>query len=108
MAASEANVVPNGTYPDILQTAVDDPAIKPDRNGYRSFYVSDAVFARFRAAVHWTSRRPEIADRVHDNMSVAVEEFMRETAARLESEFNDGKFFPPTPKQVRRVRKPRG
>jgi hypothetical protein len=100
--ARHEGVVPRMTEP------ISDPdqinIAEPDKNGYRSFYVSDAVFLRFRAAVHWTSRRAEIADRVHENMSVAVEDFMRRTANRLESEFNDGNRFPPTPGNRRRRR----
>lgn len=92
--------------PSVAQwrTALDDPAILPGRNGYRSFYVSDPIFARFRAAIHWTSRRPDAAGRVPENMSAAVEEFMDRLASELEADFNGGEVFPPTPEQRRRRR----
>lgn len=92
--------------PSVMQwlTALDDPAILPGRSGYRSFYISDPIFARFRAAIHWTSRRPDAAGRVPENMSAAVEEFMDRLASELETEFNDGEVFPPTPEQRRRRR----
>ncbi|WP_433027405.1 hypothetical protein [Actinomycetospora sp. CA-053990] len=85
-------------------TALDDPAIDVDGNGYRSFYVNDAVFARFRAAVYWTARRPD-ATGVPDNMSTGVEEYMEEVAADLERRYNDGAVFRPTPDQLRAHRK---
>lgn len=86
------------------ETALDDPAIDTDGNGYRSFYVSDAVFARFRAAVYWTARRPD-ATGVPDNMSVGVEAYMEEVAADLERRYNEGAVFRPTPDQVRAHRR---
>ncbi|MEJ2889441.1 hypothetical protein [Actinomycetospora aeridis] len=88
-------------------TALDDPAIDPDRNGYRSFYVSDAVFARFRAAVYWTARRPDATD-VPDNMSSGVEAYMEEVAADLERRYNDGAVFRATPDQKRAHRRRQG
>jgi len=89
------------------ETALDDPAIDAERNGYRSFYVSDAVFARFRAAVYWTARRPD-ASGVPDNMSAGVEAYMEEVAADLERRYNDGAVFRPTPDQLRAHRKRQG
>lgn len=86
------------------ETALADPAISADGNGYRSFYVSDEVFARFRAAVYWTARRPDV-DGVPDNMSVGVEEYMDSVATDLERRFNDRSVFPPTPDQIRAHRK---
>src|SRR3954454_2916203 len=44
------------------QTALDDPGILAGRMGYRSFYVEDSVFARFRAAIYWLSRREDVED----------------------------------------------
>ncbi|GAA4788292.1 hypothetical protein GCM10023200_23410 [Actinomycetospora chlora] len=85
-------------------TALDDPSIDPDGNGYRSFYVNDAVFARFRAAIFWTARRPD-ATGVPDNMSAGVEAFMDEVATDLERRYNDGAVFRPTPDQLRAHRK---
>jgi hypothetical protein len=88
------------------ETALDDPAIDAERNGYRSFYVSDAVFARFRAAVYWTARRPD-ATGVPDNMSSGVEAYMEEIASDLERRYNDGEVFRPTPDQLRADRRRR-
>jgi hypothetical protein len=85
-------------------TALDDPSIDPDGNGYRSFYVNDAVFARFRASIFWTARRPD-ATGVPDNMSAGVEAFMDEVATDLERRYNDGAVFRPTPDQLRAHRK---
>jgi hypothetical protein len=71
--------------------------------GYRSFYIEDTAFARFRAAIYWLSRRPDAADDVPDNMSVAVQEWMETTAADLERRYNAGEAFrmPPAPKKRR-------
>ena len=88
-------------------TALDDPAIDADGNGYRSFYVNDAVFARFRAAVYWTARRPD-ATGVPDNMSAGIAAYMEEVAADLERRYNDGAVFRPTPDQLRAHRKRQG
>jgi hypothetical protein len=88
----------------VWTTALDDPAIDADRNGYRSFYVSDAVFARFRAAVYWTARRPDATD-VPDNMSTGVEAYMEEVAADLERRYNGGAVFRATPDQLRAHRR---
>ena len=86
------------------ETAIDDPAISVDGNGYRSFYVSDQVFARFRAAIYWTARRPDVDD-VPDNMSVGIQDYMDSIASDLERRFNGKGVFPPTPDQVRAHRK---
>lgn len=85
-------------------SALDDPSIEEGRHGYRSFYLDDAVFARFRAAVYWTARRHD-ASGVPDNMSVGVEAYMDEVATDLERRYNDGDVFRPTPDQVRSHRK---
>jgi hypothetical protein len=70
--------------------------------GYRSFYVEDGAFARFRAAIYWLARR-EDAEGVPENMSVAVQEWMVATARDLEQRYNDGQVFrmPPAPKKRR-------
>ena len=86
-------------------TALDDPAIRPDGNGYRSFYVSDTVFARFRSAIYWTARRDDAMDEVPDNMSAAIEQHMDALASELERRFNQGDVFRPTPEQVKAHRR---
>ena len=90
------------TADDARETALDDPAITPGRSNYRSFYVEDALFARFRAAIYWSSRREEAGDDVPENMSVAISEYMERTANDLEKRFNDGQVFRPTPEQRKR------
>ncbi|MDN5751464.1 MAG: hypothetical protein L0H64_23685, partial [Pseudonocardia sp.] len=45
-------------------SAVDDPHITPGRKDYRSFYIEDATFARFRAAIYWLARREDAAGEV--------------------------------------------
>lgn len=85
-------------------TALDDPAIRPGQHGYRSFYVDDTVFARFRSAIYWTARRPD-ARGVPDNMSVGVEAYMEELASDLERRYNEGAVFAPTPDQIRAQRR---
>ena len=86
-------------------SALEDPAITPGRKDYRSFYIEDAVFARFRAAIYWLSRREDAVDEVPENMSVAVEAWMEATATALERRFNDGNTFrmPPPPARRRRT-----
>lgn len=86
--------------------AVEDPGITAGRKDYRSFYVEDATFARFRAAIYWLSRREDATDEVPENMSVAVEAWMAETAGTLERRFNDGEVFrmPPPSKRRRPAR----
>ncbi len=73
--------------------ALDDPTIVTGRRDYRSFYVEDSAFARFRAAIYWLSRREDAADDVPENMSVAIENFMTITAEDLEKRYNDGRLF---------------
>jgi hypothetical protein len=90
---------------DPVRSALDDPAIVAGRNGYRSFYVDDTVFARFRAAIYWLSRREDALDQVSPNMSVAVEEFMRSTTESLEQQFNGGEVFRATPDQLKPSRR---
>ena len=81
-----------------------DPDIRVGRKSYRSFYVDDEAFARFRAAIHWSSRRPDAVDEVPENMSVAVETWMLNTARDLERRYNDGQVFRIQPKPTRRPR----
>lgn len=87
--------------------ATSEHRIEHHSNGYRSFYVNDGVFARFRAAVHWTSRRPDAIGRAPENMSAAIEQYMEQLATRLEKEFNNGEQFPSIPPQRRRQRETR-
>jgi hypothetical protein len=82
--------------------ALDDPTILAGRRDYRSFYVEDATFARFRAAIYWLSRREDAAGQVPDNMSAAIEDFMAATAEDLEKRYNDGQPFRMPPGQRRR------
>lgn len=84
------------------RNALHGPGILPGRMGYRSFYVEDEAFARFRAAIYWLARR-EDAEGVPENMSVAVQEWMAATARDLEQRYNDGQVFrmPPAPKKRR-------
>lgn len=72
------------------------------RGVYRSFYVHDDVYDRFRDAIHWTARRPDAAGRAPANMSAAVEAFMAQLAGELETEFNNGQRFPAAPTQRRK------
>lgn len=83
-------------------SAVDDPSITPGRKDYRSFYIEDATFARFRAAIYWLARREDAAGEVPENMSVAVETWMLETANELEQRYNDGETFRMPPATRRR------
>lgn len=83
-------------------SALDDPTIVAGRRDYRSFYVEDAAFARFRAAIYWLSRREDAAGMVPENMSVAVESFMVATADDLERRYNEGQAFRMPPGQRRR------
>lgn len=92
--------------PPVLN-ALEDPDIEPGRKDYRSFYVDDAPFARYRAAIYWASRNPETADEVAENMSADVEAHMLEVAAELEQRLNGGKPFRMPPATKRRGRKPR-
>jgi hypothetical protein len=88
---------------DVLD-ALADPDIRVGRKSYRSFYIDDEAFARFRAAIHWSSRRPDAVDEVPENMSVAVETWMLNTARDLERRYNDGQVFRMPPKPTRRPR----
>lgn len=90
------------TPPPAHVSAVDDPSISPGRKDYRSFYVEDATFARFRAAIYWLARRDDAAGEVPENMSVAVETWMEETASELERRYNDGATFRMPPVSRRR------
>jgi hypothetical protein len=83
-------------------SAVADPTILEGRRDYRSFYVEDTAFARFRAAIYWLSRPEDAAGEVPDNMSAAVEVWMEETATELEQRYNDGQPFRMPPGQRRR------
>jgi hypothetical protein len=76
------------------------------RSDYRSFYVNDEIFFRFRAAIFWSSRNPKAVGQVPDNMSAAVEQWMDEVATDLEHRYNDGEPFP-SPPPPRRQRRPR-
>ena len=84
---------------EIMTTALDDPALRAGRKAYRSFYVDDVAFGRFRAAIYWVARRPDAAGEVPENMSVAINDAMIDLAIELEQRFNGGKIFPPTPEQ---------
>lgn len=84
--------------------ALADPDINIGTKNYRSFYIEDEAFARFRAAVHWSSRLPDADDDVPDNMSAAVEAWMLELAQELEHRYNRGRVFRMPPKIVRRKR----
>lgn len=84
--------------------ALDDPDIHAGRKSYRSFYIDDEAFARFRAAIHWCSRRPDAVGEVPENMSAAVEAWMLNTAQDLERRYNDTGVFRMPPKSPRRPR----
>jgi len=106
VAAAKAKTQPRGSgrkQSDVLD-ALADPDIRVGRKSYRSFYIDDEAFARFRAAIHWSSRRPDAVDEVPENMSVAVETWMLNTARDLERRFNDGQVFRMPPKPTRRAR----
>ena len=96
------------TRSDRKQSAVLDALADPDihigRKSCRSFYIDDEAFARFRAAIHWSSRRLDATDAVPQNMSVAVESWMLNTARELERRYNDGQVFRMPPKPTRRPR----
>lgn len=84
-------------------SAVEDPEYLPGRMGYRSFYVEDSIYARFRAAIYWAARRMDAEDEgVPVNMSVAVSAFLQGTAEHLERQFNGGEVFPMPPPAKRR------
>lgn len=92
--------------PPVLN-ALEDPEITPGRKDYRSFYVDDAPFARYRAAIYWASRNPEFADEVAENMSQEIEDHMLAVAADLEQRVNGGEPFRMPPATKRRGRKRR-
>ena len=76
-----------------------------ERSAYfRSFYVSDEVFERFRSAIFWSSRNPQAAGTAPENMSVAIEDAMEQIATDLEQRYNKGETFPEPPKTRRRRR----
>lgn len=91
--------------PPAAVSALEDPAVRPGSKGYRSFYVDDGPYARFRAAMYWLARNPEVVAELGDNMSSAVEQYLDSTAADLEKRFNGGQVFDAPP--ASRRRKPR-
>ncbi|MEU4377140.1 hypothetical protein [Pseudonocardia alni] len=84
------------------KTALEDPDCIPGRRYYRSQYVHDEVYFRFRAAIFWASRNPEAIGEVPQNMTAAVEAFMDELATDLEQRYNGGDVFPMPPPDRRR------
>ncbi|WWT39760.1 hypothetical protein [Microcystis phage Mwe-JY05] len=70
--------------------------------GYRSFYVADPAFARYRAAIYWLARNPQAAGQAPENMSVDIEDHMIAVAEDLERRFNDGQVFPAPPPSRRK------
>ncbi len=93
------------------ETCLDDPEIKEGKRRYRSQYVRDTAFARFRSAIFWCSRRDDAAEvtltfdmQVPWNMSTAVDGFMEQVAEQLEQAFNEGRPFPPTLEQRAKMR----
>lgn len=82
--------------------ATSDPAYTPGRKDYRSFYVADVVYARFRAALYWQARNPEVVAEFGDSMSVAVERLMETVATDLERRFNQSEEFQMPPATRRR------
>lgn len=95
--SGSAGPATSGTGSAAAPSAVDE--VVAGKKDYRSFYIDDAVYARFRAAVHWTGRRQDAVGKAPESMSAAVEEFMEELATRLEREFNGGEVFPPAPRK---------
>jgi hypothetical protein len=85
-------------------SALDDPAVHPGRKDYRSFYVDDGPYARFRAAMYWLARNPDVVDEYGDSMSAAAERWLDETATELERRFNGGRVFDAPPASRRRTR----
>lgn len=92
------------------RTRTIEPAAEPEEETapipYRSFYVDNATYERFRAATYWTARHPDAVDdpTVAQNMSQAVERFMAATADDLEHRYNRGQPFRIPPKARRRPR----
>lgn len=87
--------------------ALEDPDCIPGEKDYRSFYVEDSAYFRFRAAIHWTSRNPDADDDVPENMTAAIEDYMITVAADLEQRFNGGEPFRMPPATKRRGRSAR-
>ena len=85
--------------------AVEDPECIPDRKMYRSFYVEDEAFHRFRAAIYWLSRDPRAAGEVSESMTADIERYMRDVATALEVSFNGGEVFPMPPATKRRKKR---
>jgi hypothetical protein len=102
-----ADEEPNPKKPGEWASCLDDPAILEGRANYRSFYIEDTVFARYRAAVYWCARLADALDLVGENMSVDIQQHMAEVARALEEQFNDGAPFRPTPEQVKKPRRRR-
>ena len=86
--------------PSNWKTALDDPAIVPGKSDYRSFYVEDSAFARWRAAIYWNARNPQTRGVIPKNMSEALAQLFRDQAAEWEKRFNNGNMYPPTDEQV--------
>jgi hypothetical protein len=82
--------------------ATQGPGIVEGRMGYRSFYVADPAFARYRAAIYWLARNPQAAGQAPENMSVDIEDHMIAVAEDLERRFNDGQVFPAPPPSRRK------
>ncbi|GGM84345.1 hypothetical protein GCM10012275_63770 [Longimycelium tulufanense] len=91
--------------PDQWVTALDDPSIVPGHSDYRSFYVEDEPFARWRAAIFWLGRSPQARGDVPPNMSAALNNLFARQAAEWEQRYNGGRPFPPTDDQVKAFRK---
>ncbi len=104
-AAPSSAAAPAPSDPADWDDCLDDPTVLPGRKSFRSFYVEDTVFARFRAAVHWSSRREDAELDVPENMSVAVADFMAEKARELEDLYNGGRPFRATPEQRKAARR---
>jgi hypothetical protein len=85
--------------------ATEGPGIIAGRSYYRSFYVDDETFARYRAAIYWLARRPDLVGEVPENMSADMDAHMAKVAASLERRFNDGQVFPAPPEPKRRKKK---
>ena len=90
--------------PASWESALDDPEVDPGTYRNRSHYVEDSAFARYAAAVFWTSRNPDIND-APENASAGVNSFLMKEAARLERKYNEGRPFRATPYQVSRAKK---
>lgn len=102
--APEASPVKSSNPAD-WRTALDDPSITEDGREYTSFYVPKMLKARYAAAIYWTSRHPKAAGKVPLSMSADIAAHMESMADDLESQFNDGDVFPPTPEQIKAAKK---